>query len=77
MPINVECDVCGKRYRMNDRHAERVLPCKDCLGACDFCGVYLRHYPRQWIGPLGLNRCYSIKNATSKLTRRVSMFCPT
>ncbi len=30
MPIRVECDVCGARYRVDDRRAGTEIPCKEC-----------------------------------------------
>lgn len=30
MPIRVECDVCGARYRVDDRRSGTEIPCKDC-----------------------------------------------
>lgn len=30
MPIRVECDVCGAKYRVDDRRAGTEIPCKDC-----------------------------------------------
>ena len=30
MPIRVECDVCGAKYRVDDRRAGTEIPCKNC-----------------------------------------------
>ena len=30
MPIRIECDVCGAKYRVDDRRAGTEIPCKNC-----------------------------------------------
>ncbi|MBW3541501.1 MAG: hypothetical protein KY476_14635 [Planctomycetes bacterium] len=38
MPIKIECDICGAKYRVGDHRAGKSVPCKECGSAIDVPG---------------------------------------
>ena len=45
MPIAVECDICGKKYRFADTHAGRTVACKECGSSIEIPGGKSRSRP--------------------------------
>ncbi|MBT4868270.1 MAG: hypothetical protein HON53_24450, partial [Planctomycetaceae bacterium] len=68
MPILVECDVCGKKYRLGEDRAGTTIECKECFGEIDVPGRRSRSSsPRRAAAPNRPVRRHSISPGVNPL----------